>query len=238
MSCIFGDRSRDREKVYPKGYAALLEDQQGWLIHGIRELYRHLQAGSGWPGEPLSCEANGQPLVHNILTRLGSLENFGDNIPSGKEEILAHQQISDDAGCEKKQWPSSSKDNMQSFISARATPIAPVNTLPSSTAMKTDYTEAENTLSRSSRINVIGSKCSAESMLGAANDAGLPHHDFQSSTGMHGYPTGNDSINSSFFSGIENETNDWDTLFNPSSESELTREEYWARFYEAQALLF
>lgn len=52
-----------------------------WLIHDLKELYRRSIDLSGPPGQP---SPNGYPLIHDLLMRLGTLDNFegerfGDN---------------------------------------------------------------------------------------------------------------------------------------------------------------
>ncbi|KAJ6006950.1 hypothetical protein N7451_004894 [Penicillium sp. IBT 35674x] len=77
--CLFGKRQKTHEKVYPKGYAEMLEQQQAWLVHGLRELYRRVTTGEAWPGDLLKPESNGHPLTHDLLTRLGALNHsMGD----------------------------------------------------------------------------------------------------------------------------------------------------------------
>ncbi|KAJ5302393.1 Zn(II)2Cys6 transcription factor [Penicillium antarcticum] len=72
--CIYGDRKKAHDKVYPKGYAQLLQQQQRWLVNGIQKLYQCIQIGEGWPADPLKHETNNQPLTHDILTALGVLD--------------------------------------------------------------------------------------------------------------------------------------------------------------------
>lgn len=52
----------------------MLEQQQAWLVQALQELYRRSRDGHGWPGEPLKCESNGHPLTHDLLSRLGALD--------------------------------------------------------------------------------------------------------------------------------------------------------------------
>ncbi|OGM46014.1 Zn(II)2Cys6 transcription factor [Aspergillus bombycis] len=90
--CVFGERKKAHDKVYPKGYVEMLEQQQAWLVYGLQELYRRTSEGEGWPGEPLKCEANGHPLTHDLLTRLGALdqskgERFEENTDSMQQEL-------------------------------------------------------------------------------------------------------------------------------------------------------
>ncbi|KAB8076719.1 hypothetical protein BDV29DRAFT_169639 [Aspergillus leporis] len=90
--CVFGERKKAHDKVYPKGYVEMLEQQQAWLVYGLQELYRRTSEGDGWPGEPLKCEANGHPLTHDLLNRLGALdqnkgERFEENTESMQQEL-------------------------------------------------------------------------------------------------------------------------------------------------------
>lgn len=96
--CVFGERKKAHDKVYPKGYVhpvcptikltsvvrltelhhryvEMLEQQQVWLVNGLQEMYRRAQEGEGWDGEPLKAETNGHPLTHDLLTRLGALDH-------------------------------------------------------------------------------------------------------------------------------------------------------------------
>ncbi|KAJ5630620.1 uncharacterized protein N7484_010720 [Penicillium longicatenatum] len=72
--CVFGGNNKAAEKEYPHGYAEKLEQQQAWLVNGLQELYRRINEGEGWPGEHLKLKPNGQPLIHDILKRLGALD--------------------------------------------------------------------------------------------------------------------------------------------------------------------
>ncbi|KAH2978234.1 hypothetical protein KXW58_004937 [Aspergillus fumigatus] len=72
--CTFGERKKAHDKVYPLGYVEMLEQQQAWLVYGLQELYRRSSEGECWSGEPLKCEANGHPLTHDLLMRLGALD--------------------------------------------------------------------------------------------------------------------------------------------------------------------
>ncbi|KAL4894326.1 hypothetical protein BDV59DRAFT_176227 [Aspergillus ambiguus] len=90
--CVFGERKKAHDKVYPKGYVEMLEQQQAWLVAGLQALYRRVHDGDGWPGEPLKCEPNGHPLTHDLLTRLGALdqskgERFEENPDAMQHEL-------------------------------------------------------------------------------------------------------------------------------------------------------
>ncbi|KAL2823518.1 hypothetical protein BDW59DRAFT_148719 [Aspergillus cavernicola] len=93
--CVFGERKKAHDKVYPKGYVEMLEQQQTWLVNGLQELYRRLLDGEGWQGGPLKCEPNGHPLTHDLLTQLGALdqskhERFEEQTESMQQELWRH----------------------------------------------------------------------------------------------------------------------------------------------------
>jgi len=75
--CVFGERKKSHDKVYPKGYVEMLEQQQSQLVLGLQEMYRQLSAAQAWMGPPLS-EASGHPLTHDILAALNLLETKHD----------------------------------------------------------------------------------------------------------------------------------------------------------------
>ncbi|KAG9677072.1 hypothetical protein KCU95_g16136, partial [Aureobasidium melanogenum] len=81
--CVFGERKKSHDKIYPKGYVEMLEQQQAQLVAGLQETYRRLLDANVWPGKPLS-EATGHPLTHDILARLDLLEPKNDG--SGEHE--------------------------------------------------------------------------------------------------------------------------------------------------------
>jgi hypothetical protein len=59
-------------------YVEMLEQQQVWLVSGLQELYRRTTDGKGWPDKLLRCEPSGHPLTHDILARLGILDEKKD----------------------------------------------------------------------------------------------------------------------------------------------------------------
>jgi len=67
------ERKKSHDKVYPKGYVEMLEQQQAQLVSGLQEMYRRMRNGEPWTGPKLS-ESTGQPLTHDILAGLGLLE--------------------------------------------------------------------------------------------------------------------------------------------------------------------
>ncbi|GKZ97227.1 hypothetical protein AnigIFM59636_011980 [Aspergillus niger] len=114
--CVFGERKKAHNKVYPKGYVEILEQQQTWLVNGLQEMYRRTLKGEGWPGEPLKCEANGHPVTHDLLTRLGALDQakrgrFEENTDTMQQDLWRHnaghmrRQESSDGSSESAQSP-------------------------------------------------------------------------------------------------------------------------------------
>ncbi|RYO14584.1 hypothetical protein AA0111_g11927 [Alternaria arborescens] len=77
--CVFSERGKLQDKVYPKGYVAILEKQQEQLVAGLRKVYSRLQNGEGWPGGPLREAQGGHPLTHDILERLDLLRSKVDS---------------------------------------------------------------------------------------------------------------------------------------------------------------
>jgi len=86
--CVFGERKKAHDKVYPKGYVEMLEQQQAQLVSGLREMYRRLQAGESWPGKSLKESHGGFPLTHDILERL--------NVLHSTDSSMTHDAFEDD----------------------------------------------------------------------------------------------------------------------------------------------
>lgn len=117
----------------------MLEQQQTWLVHGLQEMYRRAKEGEGWPGEPLHCEANGHPLTHDLLTRLGSLdhtkgERFEENTEIMQQELWRRngmqRQESSDASSESAQSPVMPSPFTTSDMFAAAVPPQQPQQLP------------------------------------------------------------------------------------------------------------
>ncbi|KAL2039534.1 hypothetical protein N7G274_007806 [Stereocaulon virgatum] len=83
--CVFGERKKSHDKVYPKGYVEMLEQQQEKLVNATRDLYIRAVKGETWPGAPLQTTTKGYPLTHDILERLGLLK-LGPQDEGGFEE--------------------------------------------------------------------------------------------------------------------------------------------------------
>ncbi|KAL6233517.1 hypothetical protein BDW75DRAFT_187724 [Aspergillus navahoensis] len=141
--CVFGERKKAHDKVYPKGYVEMLEQQQAWLVNGLQELYRRLVNSDGWEGEPLKCEANGQPLTHDLLTQLGALdtskhERFEEHAEVMQQELwkrnAGHLQCQDssDTSSESAQSPVMPPQFSDPFA-ARTVPQTPTTISPTTT---------------------------------------------------------------------------------------------------------
>lgn len=87
----------------PNRYVEMLEQQQAWLVHGLQELYRRASDGEGWPGEPLKTEANGHPLTHDLLSRLGCLDQSKGERFEENTEVMQQELWKQNAGCMQRQ---------------------------------------------------------------------------------------------------------------------------------------
>lgn len=83
--CVFGERKKSHDRVYPKGYVEMLEHQQSQIVAGLRQTYRILLEHGQWPGSALK-EYDGNPLTHDILERLGILHLNGESPDSPQFE--------------------------------------------------------------------------------------------------------------------------------------------------------
>lgn len=84
------ERKKSHEKIYPKGYVEMLEQQQGQLVQGLQAMYHRMLAAQLWQGPALS-EVTGHPLTHNILSALGLLEKKHD----GSDETIPFEEDTD-----------------------------------------------------------------------------------------------------------------------------------------------
>jgi hypothetical protein len=79
------ERKRSQDKIYPKGYVEMLEQQQTQLVSGLKEMYQRLLKAAAWEGPSLD-ETSGHPLTHDILSALNLLEPKHDD--SGELEVF------------------------------------------------------------------------------------------------------------------------------------------------------
>lgn len=212
-----------------------------------------MQAGDGWPGEALSCEANGQPLVHDILSRLGSLDQSrfeSTNIQKSAQSSMHEKQLQDQNNRQMQQ-PHSCDGSSQNVTSVLTPPIAPSNIL-SPTVDQTQDFEAENSPSSLSIQDVPGNNdLNIPSQLHTtinldeytpdpASHAELLYNDVQTSSPILEYLTEIDSVdmNLDVFTGIGNGIDDWEIFFNSSTKGHLSTEGYLTPFYDSQHLPF
>ncbi|KAL4864988.1 hypothetical protein BDV12DRAFT_175395 [Aspergillus spectabilis] len=139
--CVFGERKKAHDKVYPKGYVEMLEQQQTWLVNGLQQLYRRLLDGEGWQGEPLKCEPNGHPLTHDLLTQLGALDkskHFEESADAMQQDLWRHnaghmlRQASSDTSSESAHSPVMPASFSDPFA-ARTLPQTPTTISPTTT---------------------------------------------------------------------------------------------------------
>ncbi|KAI9373248.1 hypothetical protein BJX61DRAFT_504024 [Aspergillus egyptiacus] len=147
--CVFGERKKAHDKVYPKGYVEMLEQQQTWLVNGLQELYRRLLEGEGWKGEPLKCEPNGHPLTHDLLTHLGALdpskyERFEENAETMQQELwrqnAGHMQRQDssDSSSESEHSPVIPTGFSDPYVARTLPPRTPTTISPATTSLRID----------------------------------------------------------------------------------------------------
>ncbi|PGH16124.1 hypothetical protein AJ80_05339 [Polytolypa hystricis UAMH7299] len=140
--CVFGERKKTHDKVYPKGYVEMLEQQQAQLVTGLQELYRRTTEGEGWPGSPLKESSSGHPLTHDILERLGALkqdnssesEPFEEDLDQAQQRLIAQgmpfmqRQDSPDGGSDPDLSPTFPVKNLQftdPYMMSRFPPTPP-----------------------------------------------------------------------------------------------------------------
>lgn len=95
--CVFGERKKSHDKVYPKGYVEMLEQQQTQLVSGLVLLYEKLQNAGAWEGPSLDVNNEGKPYTHYILQALdlletkadGSTEDFEDDPVKLQDKLFA-----------------------------------------------------------------------------------------------------------------------------------------------------
>ncbi|KAI0400924.1 hypothetical protein F4802DRAFT_464299 [Xylaria palmicola] len=78
LVCTAGTRKKTEYKQLPRGYAEVLENTQFALIATVHKLYAMVRNGQPWDlGEP-ELNDRGQPIIHNIATKLGCIRPNAD----------------------------------------------------------------------------------------------------------------------------------------------------------------
>jgi hypothetical protein len=78
LVCTAGTRKKTEYKQLPRGYAEVLENTQFALIATVHKLYAMVRNGQSWDlGEP-ELNDRGQPIIHNIASKLGCIRPNSD----------------------------------------------------------------------------------------------------------------------------------------------------------------
>lgn len=78
LVCTAGTRKKTEYKQLPRGYAEVLENTQFALIATVHKLYAMVRNGQSWDlGEP-ELNDRGQPVIHDIATKLGCIRPNAD----------------------------------------------------------------------------------------------------------------------------------------------------------------
>ncbi|KAK0668133.1 hypothetical protein QBC41DRAFT_226869 [Cercophora samala] len=78
LVCTAGVRKKTEYKQLPRGYAEVLENTQFALIATVHKLYAMVRNHQTWDlGEP-DLNDRGQPVIHNIASKLGCIRPSGD----------------------------------------------------------------------------------------------------------------------------------------------------------------
>lgn len=64
----------------------MLESHHSLVVKAMQQLYKHCVNKEGFPGEPLAEGADGHPLTHDILDRLGLIKQAEENTDEAEEE--------------------------------------------------------------------------------------------------------------------------------------------------------
>lgn len=129
------ERKKSHDKIYPKGYVEMLEQQQGQLVAGLQEMYRRLVNRNCWVGPKLE-DVNGHPLTHDILAALHLLESKHDGsgeMEPFEEDFLKLQSklVADGAGYVRRRGSfSSDSDHSQRGVPKSTTHSTPTFTNP------------------------------------------------------------------------------------------------------------
>ncbi|TVY53008.1 Fluconazole resistance protein 1 [Lachnellula cervina] len=94
LVCTAGSRKKTEFKQLPRGYAEVLENTQYALIATVQKLYTMVRNNESWElGEP-ELNDRGQPVIHDIASRLGCIRPSPDlpyAFPEGAEDFAELQ---------------------------------------------------------------------------------------------------------------------------------------------------
>lgn len=92
LVCTAGTRKKTEYKQLPRGYAEVLENTQFALIATVHKLYAMVRNSQKWDlGEP-ELNDRGQPIIHNIASRLGCIR------PNSDMDLPIHSVFPEDEG--------------------------------------------------------------------------------------------------------------------------------------------
>jgi len=94
LVCTAGSRKKTEFKQLPRGYAEVLENTQYALIATVQKLYTMIRNGESWElGEP-EMNDRGQPVIHDIASKLGCIRPSPDlpyAFPEGEADFAELQ---------------------------------------------------------------------------------------------------------------------------------------------------
>ncbi|KAL2262145.1 hypothetical protein VTK26DRAFT_2345 [Humicola hyalothermophila] len=83
LVCTAGTRKKTEYKQIPKGYAEVLENTQFVLVAAVHKLYSMVVNQQPWDLGEIELNDRGQPVVHNIASKLGCIRpNTDTDLPS------------------------------------------------------------------------------------------------------------------------------------------------------------
>lgn len=125
LVCTAGSRKKTEFKQLPRGYAEVLENTQYALIATVQKLYTMVRNGESWElGDP-ELNDRGQPVIHDIASKLGCIRPSPDlpyAFPEGEQDFAELQaqltaarseMASEDAGSRKYSEDSSHSPGLQ-----------------------------------------------------------------------------------------------------------------------------
>lgn len=83
---IISDRKRPGDKVYPKGFAEMVERNQEILVAALYELVNRARDGRPFTGQGPEYASNGAFSIHDVISDLGLLRHNPDSLPQAFEE--------------------------------------------------------------------------------------------------------------------------------------------------------
>lgn len=104
-------KRKSHDKIYPKGYAEMLERQQTQLIQGLQMMYHRLRNANAWNKSEL-LETNGQPLTHDLLVELEVLKPTTDRFEEDTQKL--QQKLFAESSSSAEQQPSTIFESTQS----------------------------------------------------------------------------------------------------------------------------